>query len=439
MQVSRSEAALAADPLPDTQAGPAGVTPAARGGRVDAVASIIGTLVVQAGGFAGGLLVAQGLGAEARGVVALVALTYRQAAVMASLGIDSALLHFGARDPAAARERGRRALLVGIGQGLLAALAGWVLLRTVLAGSVSPARGALTIAALGAPAVLVLNYGNAVLRATGRLVEAAAIEAVASIATLAVIVTGVVTDRLGLAVAGTAAGTALGAAVAAIFVQRLPAAAGAPGTPVWRSFIRYGLAGHVGTVFQNLNYRVDFYLVALLLSTTDVGVYAVATALAEALLLFPDALGVVVMHRAAATPLAVRATQVTLRLGLVVGAVGGVALAVASRWIVPAVFGPAFGGAADAILALLPGVLAVAVWKTLVHDLAGRGHPSVKSTSAGVALVVTLAGDLLLIPPFGIVGAAAASSAAYAAAAAVAARSYRRVMGRSLSAVVLGH
>lgn len=412
--------------------------PTARSGRVDAAASVAGTMVVQASGFAAGVLVVHSLGAEARGVMALVALTYRQAAVIASVGLDSALLHFGARAPNELKARARRALVVGVAQGLLAALVGWIILRTVLASAVSPAGGAVAIAALAAPAVLVLNYGNAALRAAGRLVEASVLEVVAATSTLAVIVAGVVTDRLWLAVVGAALGTALGAALTAVAVLRLPEPSAPPGPSEWRRLVRYGLAGHVGTVFQNLNYRVDFYLVALLLTTTDVGIYALAVSLAEALLLLPDAMAAVVMQRAAASPRAVRATEVTLRLGLAAAALGGIVLALASRWIVPAVFGSQFAKAPQAILALLPGILALAVWKTLVSDLAGRGFPTVKSTSAAVALVATVAGDLLLIPRFGIVGAAAASSVAYTAAALVVTRRYRLVMGRSVSAIVLG-
>lgn len=414
------------------------VAPTARGGHVDAAVSIAGTVVVQASGFVAGLLVARSLGAEARGVVALVALTYRQAAVVVSMGLDSALLHFGARAPHGLTAHSRRALLVGLGQGALAALAGWVLLRTALANAVSPARGVATIAAVAAPAVLVLTYGNAVLRGAGRLVEASIMEGVAAVSTLAVVVAGVVTDRLWLAVLGAAAGTMAGAALTAFLVHRLPAPgeprAGAAG---WGALLRYGFAGHAGTVFQNLNYRIDFYVVALLLSATDVGIYALAVSLAEALLLLPDALALVVMQRASTTP-RTRATEVTLRLGLLAAVVGGGLLALAGRRLVPAVFGDGFADAPDAILALLPGILAIAVWKTLVHDLAGRGFPTVKSTSAGLALLVTLAADLLLIPPFGIVGAATASSIAYTAAAVVAVRRYRSVMGRPLAAVVLG-
>lgn len=435
--MSRSAAALAPDLPPQGVPNAAARTPA-RGGRVDALASVVGTVVVQSSGFAAGLLVARALGAEARGVVALIALTYRQAAVLASLGLDSAILHFGARDPTGLRARARRSLVVAGGQGLVAALAGWLLLRTALGSAVSPAAGAVTIAALGAPAVLVLNYGNAALRAGGRLVEAAALEAVAGTATLAVIVAGVVTDSLALAAVGAAAGATAGAALTAIMVHRLPTTAGQPDSPGWGSHLRYGLAGHAGTIFQNLNYRLDFYLVALLLSTTDVGIYALAVALAEALLLLPDALGVVVMQRAAASPGAGRATEVTLRLGVAAALVGGALLALSSTRAVPALFGPGFADVPSTITALLPGIVAIAVWKTLVNDLAGRGFPTVKSTSAAAAAVLTIGGDLLLIPPFGIVGAAVASSISYTAAAVVAARRYRSVMGRSLTAVLVG-
>jgi O-antigen/teichoic acid export membrane protein len=412
--------------------------PTARTGRVDAAAGVVGTLIIQGCGFVAGLLVARGLGAQARGTVALVALTYGQAASVASLGLDTALVHFGTRARDGQRALARRSLPIALAQGLVAALVGWLLLRTLLSGSsVSALGGALTIAALAAPASLVLAYGNAVLRASGRLVEASVIEVAAATSTVAVIIGGVVTDRIWLAVLGAAAGTALGAGLSLVLIQRLPGRAEPEGAPSLGRLVRYGLAGHVGTVFQNLNYRADLYLVALMLSTGDVGVYAVAVSVAEGLLLIPNSLGAVVMHRAALDPKRARATEVALRIGLASATAGGLLLAVASHRIVPAVFGHEFSGASDAVVALLPGIVALVVWKTLINDLAGRGFPAVKSTSSAVALGVTLVANLLLIPPLGILGAAVASSLAYAAAAVVTVRRYRSVTGRSLLAVVM--
>ena len=371
-------------------------------------------------------------------MVTLVALTYGQAASIASLGLDTALVHFGARGSGDLKVLARRALTAAAAQGLLAAAVGWVLLRTVLESKVAPAAGAVTVAALAAPASLVMTHGHAVLRAAGRLVEASVLEVVAAVSILAVIVGGVVADRLDIAVVAAAAGAAASALLTTLLLHRLPGAGGGSAAPSWSPLLRYGLAGHVGTVFQNLNYRVDVFLVALMLSTTDVGVYAVGVSLAEGLLLLPNAMGTVVMQRAARSADEHRATEITLRLSLLVAVAGGAVLALVSPWLVPAVFGREFEGASTAILALLPGILSLVVWKTFVNDLAGRGFPGVKSTSAAVALVATLLGDVLLIPPFGIVGAAAASSVAYTAAAVVAARRHAAVTGRPFRAVALG-
>jgi Na+-driven multidrug efflux pump len=62
---------------------------------------------------------------------------------------------------------------------------------------------------------------------------------------------------------------------------------------------------------------------------------------------------------------------------------------------------------------LLAGVVALSVHKVLASDLSGRGWPHYPSLTSALALIVTIGGDLLLIPRLGIVGAALASTLAY--------------------------
>lgn len=62
-----------------------------------------------------------------------------------------------------------------------------------------------------------------------------------------------------------------------------------------------------------------------------------------------------------------------------------------------------------------------------MNDLSGRGYPTAKSYTAGVAVVLTLVLDTLLIPGWGIAGAALASSIAYTAALVAALWIYCRV------------
>jgi O-antigen/teichoic acid export membrane protein len=51
--------------------------------------------------------------------------------------------------------------------------------------------------------------------------------------------------------------------------------------------------------------------------------------------------------------------------------------------------------------------------KVLTNEIAGRGYPHYNSFTSGVALILTVLFDLILIPRFGIIGAALASSIAY--------------------------
>jgi Na+-driven multidrug efflux pump len=61
----------------------------------------------------------------------------------------------------------------------------------------------------------------------------------------------------------------------------------------------------------------------------------------------------------------------------------------------------------------------------------------VKSTTAVVAVVITVLGDLALVPAFGFVGAAAASTAAYVAALLCALPVFKRHTGLTASDLLL--
>lgn len=65
------------------------------------------------------------------------------------------------------------------------------------------------------------------------------------------------------------------------------------------------------------------------------------------------------------------------------------------------------------MLALLPGVVFLGSAKVLTNEIAGRGYPHYNSINAGLALVLTVILDLMLIPQYGVLGAALASSIAY--------------------------
>jgi O-antigen/teichoic acid export membrane protein len=88
---------------------------------------------------------------------------------------------------------------------------------------------------------------------------------------------------------------------------------------------------------------------------------------------------------------------------------------------VPLVFGDAYRPSVDPFLWLLPSAVGFAASAVFSTALLASSAPSLSSLGPGVALVVGVALDLVLIPPYAATGAAAAASAALLAGGAAAA------------------
>jgi O-antigen/teichoic acid export membrane protein len=76
-------------------------------------------------------------------------------------------------------------------------------------------------------------------------------------------------------------------------------------------------------------------------------------------------------------------------------------------------FGQEFAGAVPAFQIQLIGLAAHGADGVLAGYNVGIGRPEFNTYTALVGLVVTVIGDLLFIPPYGLIGAAAVSSVAY--------------------------
>jgi stage V sporulation protein B len=205
-----------------------------------------------------------------------------------------------------------------------------------------------------------------------------------------------------------------------------------------RAALKLGLAGQLGNVLTFASLRLDLFLVAALLRLDLAGVYFVVTRVAEvvgqastaaATMLFPHVAAQPDRQSTAATE---RACRLTVLATL---AVGGV-LAGTSPWLLTWLFGDVYGVGVPALSILLVAMVPLALTRVLAADLKGRGRPGLVSVAAGVGALVTVLGDLALIPVLGIEGAAAASVLAYSGGALVLLGSYRRVTRASLLALV---
>ncbi len=213
-----------------------------------------------------------------------------------------------------------------------------------------------------------------------------------------------------------------------------------PPFEVLREQIKYGAQGQAANMAALFNYRLDQFLVAAFVSTAGVGHYAVAVGLAESVWWLSSAISMVLLPRLTAmekddadavTPIISRNTLLAsiLAAGLLI-AVSPVAIQV--------LFGGDFYPEAFLPLVLLmPGIVAASATRVLGSYLFSRGKIIFTTFATFIALGVTIAADMVLIPLWEVEGAAVASSIAYVTALGATAYWYRLESGRSVSEALL--
>jgi O-antigen/teichoic acid export membrane protein len=406
------------------------------------------TLIVQVIGLAFSIvnaaIIARWLGPEGKGTLALALLVPGMLGLFLSVGIGVSNVYFTAsrRFPLSTLTANSMvftilATLIGLAIVTGVLVTGWA---EFLVPGVSTRL--MLLAMLGLPFGLLNGYFSTILQGLQRIITLNLVYLATGIFGLALTGVFVIVLRLGVfgaVIASLGTGT-IGLCILAALLRR----EGGFFKPKWErsvmhSTLSFGLKGHIGNVLQFFNYRLDMFIVNLFLGPGGVGIYSVSVSLAELLWNLPNAVGFVIFPKAAATKPEVmnnftpRAFWVTLGLT----ALGAGGLAMAGRQLINIVYSSAFVQAYAPMLVLLPGVVMLGGAKVLTNEIAGRGYPHYNSINAGLALILTVVFDLMLIPRYGVTGAALASSIAYGAILFTAIGFYAIASRKSLQKIVL--
>ena len=184
-----------------------------------------------------------------------------------------------------------------------------------------------------------------------------------------------------------------------------------------RQSLVFGVKVYVAQVFLFLVLRVDQVMVAGYDGYRQLGLYALATTVAELLWLLTDPLA------AAMIPHLVRAqigddrrlSFAMARLSLSISALAAIAGWFLAPLVIPLVYGKGFTGATAALRLLLPGVVALAASRPLGAVRVKEGQVVLPSVLGLAALGLNVVLNILLLPRIGIRGASIASSVCYAA------------------------
>jgi O-antigen/teichoic acid export membrane protein len=183
---------------------------------------------------------------------------------------------------------------------------------------------------------------------------------------------------------------------------------------LWRRTGRFAIPAHCGNVLSYLNYRIDQFIIAVLLPPEQLGFYVIAVGLAERLWIPTGAVATALLphltnsreHDPALS--AVIARHVMLWTGaacLLVFALADV--------VVRVLYSSAFAPTVAPLRWLLPGIFTLAAGKLLVAEMLAREKIRFTVWVGATATLVNVAGNLVLVPRMGISGSALASSISY--------------------------
>jgi len=213
-----------------------------------------------------------------------------------------------------------------------------------------------------------------------------------------------------------------------------------PPLDVLREQIKYGAQGQAANMAALFNYRLDLFLVAAIVSTASVGHYAVAVGLAESVWWISSAISMVLLPRLTAMEKADadEVTPIISRNTLLISLLAAGGLIAVSPVAIQVLFGGEFYPEAFLPLVLLmPGIVAASATRVLGSYLFSRGKIIFTTFATFIALGVTIAADLVLIPLWEVEGAAVASSIAYVAALGATVYWYRLESGRGVTEALL--
>lgn len=382
------------------------------------------------------MALARTLGPEGRGLLALVLLLPELVKSFALLGFEQANAVYAGLEPAGRRALVWHSTMTALVVGGMASLASVYYIAAGAPGFQGLLRGPawlymVPIATI--PARLLMEYWGAILRGMNRIFVLNLIEVGTRVVSLALILVCIV--GLGTGVAGVVFVDAAVLAGAVLVMAATLASSGVLGRPtfnrlLWKRTARFAIPAYGGSVMGYLNYRIDQFIIAVLLAPEQLAFYVIAVDIAERLWIIPGAVATALLphltnmrdRNPAFTALVARHTVLWTGAGcFLVFAGAGVA--------VDLLFGEAYDATSSPLRWLLPGILTLTVGKVLVAELLAREKILFTSMLSVAAATINTTTNFLLIPRMGIVGAAVASSLSYSLISLIVAWYFVRVTG----------
>ncbi len=404
--------------------------------------TVIGQALLLGMGVVTGILAARMLGPAGRGELAAVVIWPTSIVTLISLGINQAIAYNVGGRFFTVDEVGTGALAIGIAQGVLAVLIGLLVVPHALA-KYSPEVQRLGIIFVFLTPVLILSgysgnlfQGRQDLHSFNLIRVAPSVTYFFGLVALYLLHLTSVKRVVYAQLAGFGVALVFGLLLAFRYLRprfhwNLTAVS---------RMLHYGWRTQVSNLANQFNQRVDQLILSLFVPPAQLGLYAVAVTLSNAVTVFPQAAGIVTFSRGSSQQHkdARLTIGTSFRASLAWLLVACALLYFLAPILIHTVFGAKFDGSIIACRILLPGTFLVGLNQVLYNGASALGRPGLPSIAEGVSMGITALGLYFLVPRYGYVGAAIVSTIAYTVSFTVMLFIMRKALGLHLRSLFFG-
>ncbi len=369
-------------------------------------------------GVASGVIVARILGPTGKGTYALIAIFPGLILSFIHLGVAQSVIYHIKKEKATLAKQRINALLVACFVSSLSIVA-LIFLKDQLFSSFLkdvPSKY-FPILLFLVPVAVIEAYSAAFLRAEEKFKLYNGILFLVNVLTFFGVVIVLLVYDLGLSgmVALLCARSILGAVLNLRFTYWRTSISFRPDFALLKKNIAFGFKSYMQTLTGFLHYKIDVFMLAALLSASDVGYYSIAVGLASLIFFIPESIGLVLLPKLAGLGEreANAFTTQVCRNTLFVTAIPALGILIFGRLGIRLLYGTEYLPACKALYLLLPGVMAMSLYKIIGRNFTSRNKQEVTIFAGLVGLVINIGLNIYLIPRSGIAGAALATTVSY--------------------------
>ncbi len=368
-------------------------------------------------GIASSVLTARLLGPEGRGIIVLLTVLQGLAIQFGSVGFNASMTYFISRDRSLSEAVGSNAFVVATVAGVLTAflfLGAEQIFPGVLLGSVDLFYLLIFVFAL--PFCFYTQFFQNMFLAHQRIVEFNILDLTSRVLQLVgfflvLFVLGFSTVE---AVISMTAATILTGVISIWRTNLLSPVRLRFDRPLFREMFLYGIRSYAASFLMFLVFRVNIFLINLLLGEAEAGVFSVAMQITDVLYLIPVTLGLILFPKVSADQQDKgELSAKVFRFSLVVMTLACLVLALFGEVFIIILFGESFRGAVEPLYWFLPGMVALSLVTVLNNDLSARGLPPIVIVAPACGLALSIIINLILLPVIGISAGSIGSSAAF--------------------------